>query len=71
MTKTIKEIKVRNWIIEFTSPIAGWLVYDGKTIPSWGCGMGFINDEFGFRCDYPEAVPMYVKKKLASIAKEG
>ena len=65
--KAIKTIKVRNWIIEFTSPTAGWLVYDGKTIPSWGCGMLFIVDEFGFRCDYPEAVPKYVREKLASV----
>lgn len=66
--ETIKKIKVRNWIIEFTSPTAGWLVYDGKTIPRWGCGMRFHNDEFGFRCDYPEVVPGYVREKLSRKA---
>ena len=65
--KTIKKIKVRNWTIEFKSNCSGWLVYDGKTIPSWGCGMLFIVDEFGFRCDYPEAVPKYVKERLKRL----
>lgn len=62
--KAVKTLKVRNWIIEYTSPISGWLTYDGKVIPRWGCGMRFHTDEFGFRCDYPEVVPEYVRQKL-------
>ena len=49
------------------SNCSGWLVYDGKIIPSWGCGMSFIVDEFGFRCDYPEAVPKYVRERLKKL----
>lgn len=62
-----KTIEVKNWVIEFTSPTAGLLIYNGKTIPNWGCGMRFNNDEFGFRCDYPEVVPKYVREKLEKL----
>ena len=71
MEKT-KEIKVRNWRIEFyeskgSSATAGLLMYDGKIIPRWGCGMSFIIDVYSVRYDYPEVVPAYVKDKLEAL----
>ena len=64
------EIKIRNWRIQFDEPtkaaIAGLLMYDGKVIPRWGCGMRFIIDKNSIRYDWPEVVPEYVKKKLES-----
>ena len=69
------EIKIRNWCIKYKesdkSVISGLLVYEGKIIPRWGCGMRFIIDEHSVRYDYPEVVPGYVKAKLeALIARE-
>lgn len=64
------EIKVRNWRIQAdmdTEAIAGLLMYDGKIIPTWGCGMRFIADKNSTRYDYPEVVPAYVKDRLESI----
>jgi hypothetical protein len=66
------EVKVRNWRIQFDkSPkeltkvtVAGLLIYEGKIIPRWGCGMRFIIDDNSVRYDYPEVVPSYVKDKL-------
>ena len=67
------EIKVRNWRIQFdakeneSSAIGGLLMYDGKYIPSWGCGMRFIIDVHSVRYDYPEVVPAYVKDRLEAL----
>lgn len=69
------EIKVRNWAIKFDknpekgskSAVAGLLMYEGKSIPRWGCGMRFIIDENSIRYDYPEVVPEYVKDRLESL----
>ena len=64
------ETKVRNWRIQFnskedkSSAIAGWLLYEGKIIPRWGCGMRFIIDVHSVRYDYPEVVPAYIKDRL-------
>lgn len=64
------EMKIRNWRIEFRkSGISGWLTYEGKVIPNWGCSMSFILDEYSARYDYPEVVPKYVKEKLEAIRK--
>ena len=68
------EVKVRNWCIKFdeskgnnSSAIAGLLMYEGKIIPSWGCGMRFIIDVHSVRYDYPEVIPAYVKNKLEAL----
>ena len=69
------EIKVRNWRIQFddakeadNSPaIGGLLMYDGKYIPRWGCGMRFIIDVQNVRYDMPEVVPAYVKDRLEAL----
>ena len=67
------EIKVRNWRIQFDAKeddkaaIGGLLMYDGKHIPSWGCGMRFIIDVHSVRYDYPEVVPAYVKDRLEAL----
>ena len=62
------EVKVRNWRIKFNkSGISGWLLYEGKVMPNWGCGMGFILDEHSVRYDYPEVVPAYIKDRLESL----
>ena len=62
------EFKIRNWSIKFKeSGTSGWLVYEGKVIPRWGCGMSFIIDKYSVRYDYPEVVPEYVKEKLEAI----
>ena len=68
------ETKVRNWRIKFdeskdSAAIAGFLMYEGKLIPSWGCGMNFIIDKNSIRYDWPEAVPAYVKNRLESLRK--
>ena len=66
-------IKVRNWRIQFdakeneSSAIGGLLMYDGKSIPRWGCGMRFIIDVHSVRYDYPEVVPAYVKDRLEAL----
>ena len=64
------EIKLRNWRIQFhesKEAIAGLLIYDGKIIPRWGCGMRFIIDKNSTRYDWPEVVPAYVKNRLESL----
>ena len=62
------EKKIRNWRIKFKkSGTAGWLVYEGKTIPNWGVGMSFILDKYSVRYDYPKVVPKYVQEKLEAI----
>ena len=62
------EKKIRNWRIKFKkSGTSGWLVYEGKTIPNWGVGMGFILDKYSVRYDYPEVVPKYVQDRLESL----
>lgn len=66
------ETKVRNWRIQFdeskeSSAIGGLLMYDGKIIPRWGCGMRFIIDVHSVRYDYPEVVPAYVKDRLEAL----
>ena len=68
------ETKVRNWRIQFDeskdnnpAAIAGLLLYEGKIIPRWGCGMRFIIDVHSVRYDYPEAVPAYVKDRLEAL----
>ena len=68
----MQEIKIRNWRIQFdesknSSALAGLLMYDGKIIPRWGCGMCFIIDKYSARYDYPEVVPAYVKDKLEAM----
>ena len=70
----IMEIKIRNWCIKYDkykesdkSVISGLLVYEGKIIPRWGCGMSFIAEKYGVRYDYPEVVPAYVKDRLESL----
>ena len=70
----MEEIKIKNWGIKFDeskeankSAIAGLLVYEGRTIPRWGCGMRFIIDNHSVRYDYPEVVPAYVKNKLEAM----
>ena len=69
----MREIKVRNWMIQVedkkSSVIGGWLVYEGKSIPSWGGGMRFIIDNNSIRYDWPEVVPAYVKNRLESLKK--
>ena len=66
--------KVRNWGIKFDeskgnnpAAIAGLLMYEGKIIPKWGCGMRFIIDVHSVRYDYPEVVPAYVKDRLEAL----
>ena len=68
------EVKVRNWCIKFdeskgnkSMAIVGLLIYEGKIIPRWGCGMRFIIDVHSVRYDYPEVVPAYVKDKLEAL----
>ena len=66
------EIKIRNWRIQFdeaknSSAIAGLLMYEGKIIPRWGCGMRFIIDKNSTRYDYPEVVPAYIKNRLEAM----
>ena len=68
------ETKVRNWCIKFdeskdnnSTAIAGLLMYEGKIIPRWGCGMRFIIDVHSVRYDYPEVVPAYIKDRLESL----
>ena len=61
-------MKIRNWRIKFNkSGHAGWLFYEGKVTPNWGCGMSFILDNYSVRYDYPEVVPGYVKDRLESL----
>ena len=62
-----KIMQIRNWRIKFKSAYSGWLFYEGKVIPNWGCGMGFVLDEYSVRYDYPEVVPGYVKDRLESL----
>ena len=60
--------KIRNWYIKFNkSGTSGWILYEGKVIPSWGVGMSFIIDKYSVRYDYPEVVPKYVQEKLEAI----
>lgn len=69
------EVKVKNWCIKFDespekmtkSAIAGLLMYDGKIIPKWGCGMRFIIDDHSVRYDYPEVVPAYIQNRLEAL----
>ena len=67
------EIKIRTWRIlldkevDGSSAIGGLLMYDGKIIPRWGCGMNFIIDNHSVRYDYPEVVPAYVKNRLEAL----
>ena len=72
----MSDIRIRNWRIMFDgefdgkankAAIAGLLVYEGKIIPAWGCGMRFIADKYGVRYDTPEVVPEYVKNKLEAL----
>ena len=62
------EKKIRNWRIKFNkSGTSGWLIYEGKLLPNWGCGMSFIIDKYSVRYDYPEVVPAYIDDRLESL----
>ena len=65
------EKKIRNWRIKFNKfnngYVSGWLLYEGKTIPNWGCGMSFILDEYSVRYDYPGVVPAYIDDRLEAL----